>query len=106
MLEATWKKNDAKAKKLIIIFSVIVLVAVSALGRYNLAGKVEFPFDDHLFALANAIINAAVAILLVAGLITVKNQNHLFHQILLHPQKDDGRYKKLRIKQKGTLPSA
>ena len=68
MLEAVWKKNDAKARNLIIIFSIIVFAAVSVLGRYNLSGKVELPFDVHLFALANAIINGTVAVLLLIGL--------------------------------------
>ena len=83
MLEAAWQKNDAKAKKLIIIFSVIVFAAVSVLGRYNLAGTVELPFDVHLFASANAIINGAVAVLLVAGLITVKSRNYLIHKKIM-----------------------
>lgn len=83
MLQATWRKNDAKAKKLIIGFSIIVFVAVSVLGRYNLAGKVEFPFDVHLFALANAIINATVALLLIIGVITVKRKNYLLHKKIM-----------------------
>jgi putative membrane protein len=83
MLEAVWKKNDKKAKTLIIIFSVIVFIAVSVLGRYNLAGKVELPFDVHLFALANAIINATVAILLIAGLLIVKRRNYLLHKKIM-----------------------
>lgn len=83
MLEAAWKKNDKKAKKLIIVFSIIVFVAVSVLGRYNLAGKVKFPFDVHFFALANAIINGTVAILLVVGLLTVKNRNYLLHKKIM-----------------------
>jgi putative membrane protein len=83
MLEAAWKKNDAKAKKLIIIFSIIVFAAVSALGRYNLAGKVELRFDVHLFALANAIINGTVAVLLLIGLFTAKQKNYLLHKRIM-----------------------
>jgi putative membrane protein len=83
MLEAAWKKNDKKARKLIIVFSIIVFAAVSILGRYNLAGKVELPFDVHLFALANAIINATVAILLLGGLIIVKRRNYLLHKKIM-----------------------
>ena len=83
MLEAVWKKNDAKARNLIIIFSIIVFVAVSVLGRYNLSGKVELPFDVHLFALANAIINGTVAILLLIGLATVKRRNYLLHKKIM-----------------------
>jgi len=83
MLEAVWKKNDAKARNLIIIFSIIVFAAVSVLGRYNLSGKVELPFDVHLFALANAIINGTVAILLLIGLATVKRRNYLLHKKIM-----------------------
>jgi putative membrane protein len=83
MLEAAWKKNDTKARKLIIVFSIIVFAAVSVLGRYNLAGKVELPFDVHLFALANAIINAIVAILLIAGLFLVKRRYYLLHKKIM-----------------------
>lgn len=83
MLEAAWKKNDAKARSLIIIFSIIVFAAVSVLGRYNLAGKVELPFDAHLFALANAVINSIVAILLLIGLFTVKHRQYLLHKRIM-----------------------
>jgi len=84
MLVPVWKKNDRKAKTLIIVFSVIVFAAVSVLGKYNLAGKVNSSFDVHIFALANSIMNGAVAILLVAGLISVKRKKYLLHkQIML-----------------------
>ena|SRR5436190_5998143 len=80
MLLATWKKNDRKAKTLIIVFSVIVFAAVSILGRYNLAGKINLSFDVHIFALANAIINGIVTILLLAGLFAVKTKRYLLHK--------------------------
>ncbi|TMI92182.1 MAG: DUF420 domain-containing protein [Bacteroidetes bacterium] len=83
MLPAVWKKNDKKARSLIIIFSMIVFAAVSILGRYNLSGKVDLPFNVHLFALANAIINGTVAILLLAGLFFVKRRNYLLHKKIM-----------------------
>jgi len=83
MLEASWKKNDKKARNIIIVFSIIVFAAVSILGRYNLAGKADLPFDVHLFALANAVINATVALLLLAGLFAVKNRNYLLHKRIM-----------------------
>ncbi|MBS1575380.1 MAG: DUF420 domain-containing protein [Bacteroidetes bacterium] len=83
MLPATWKKNDKKAGNLIILFSVIVFAVVSILGRYNLAGKVSLPFNVHLFATANAVINATVALLLVIGLIVVKQKNYLLHKKIM-----------------------
>lgn len=42
MIQPSLKKNDKKAKQLIITFSIIVFAAVTVLGRYNLAGKVSF----------------------------------------------------------------
>ena len=83
MLEAAWKKNDAKARSIIIIFSIIVFAAVSVLGRYNLAGKVVLSFDVHLFALANAVINGTVAVLLLLGLYTVKQGRYLLHKRIM-----------------------
>jgi putative membrane protein len=84
MLEPTLQKNDKKAKWLIGIFSVIVFAAVSILGRYNLASKVELPFDKHIFALANAIINGTVSLLLLAGLLLVKQGMYQRHkQVML-----------------------
>ncbi len=83
MLQPVWLPNDKKAKRLIIIFSVIVFIAISALGKYNLAGKFALPFDVHVFALINAIINSLVAVLLVAGLLTVKNKNYQLHKKIM-----------------------
>ena len=73
-------KNDRRAKWLIGIFSLIVFMAVTILGRYNLAGKVQLPFNVHIFALINAIINATVSLLLVAGLISIKTKHRELHK--------------------------
>jgi putative membrane protein len=83
MLAPALKKNDKRAKTLIIVFSIIVFAAVSILGRYNLAGKVTLPFDVHIFALANGIINGIVAILLLAGLLAVKKKKYLLHKKIM-----------------------
>jgi putative membrane protein len=83
MLVPTWKKNDRKAKTLIIVFSVIVFTAISILGRYNLAGKTDLGFDVHLFALANAVINGIVAVLLLAGLLAVKQKKYTTHKRIM-----------------------
>ena len=83
MLQPSLKKNDKKAKQLIIAFSIIVFAAVTILGRYNLAGKVNFSFDVHLFALANAIINGTVALLLLAGLFSVKQKQFVLHKKIM-----------------------
>lgn len=83
MLNPSLAKNDRKAKWLIGIFSVIVFAAVTVLGKYNLAGKVSFPFDVHVFALTNAIINACVSLLLIAGLLTVKRGQFTVHRNIM-----------------------
>jgi putative membrane protein len=84
MLKPTLQKNDKKAKWLIGVFSVIVFAAVTILGRYNLADKVELPFDKHIFALANATINGTVMLALLAGLLLVKQGMHKQHkQVML-----------------------
>ena len=83
MLAPSIQKNDKKAKTIIITVSVIVFAAVSVLGRYNLAGKVELPFDKHIFATANAVINGMVAVLLIAGLLTVKKGNYQLHKKIM-----------------------
>ncbi len=83
MIQAQWNKNDKKAKQIIILFSLIVFVLVSILGKYNLAGKVSMPFDVHVFALINAIINSIVTLLLIVGLLTVKNKNYLLHKKIM-----------------------
>jgi putative membrane protein len=83
MLPAVWKADDKKAKWLIGIFSVIVFLLITILGKYNLAGKVNLPFDVHIFALMNAFINSAVAVLLIGGLLTVKNKNYKLHKTIM-----------------------
>jgi putative membrane protein len=81
MLTPSLEKNDAKAKWLIGIFSVIVFAVVSVLGKYNLADKkIDLGFDLHIFALANAIINGIVAVLLLLGLYLAKQRSFEWHK--------------------------
>ncbi len=83
MLKPVLQKNDRRAKTLIFIVSFIVFAAVTILGKYNLAGKITLPFDEHIFATINAFINATVAILLVAGLMSVKIKNFQLHKKIM-----------------------
>jgi putative membrane protein len=83
MLQPALQKNDKKAKLLITVFSVIVFAAITVLGKYNLAGKVTLPFDVHIFAVINALTNSLVAVLLIAGLLAVKNKNYLLHKKIM-----------------------
>jgi len=81
MLDAAWKKNDTRARSLIIAVSIIVFGAVVALGKVKL--NVQLGFDEHLFAKINATINSTVSVLLVAGLIAVKNKKYLLHKRIM-----------------------
>jgi len=81
MLAPVIKKNDKQAKLLIGIFSVVVLVAVSFLSKFTIT--VELPFDKHIFALLNAILNATVAVLLVAALVAVKQKKYTAHKNIM-----------------------
>ena len=83
MLTTTFQKNDSKAKLVIGIFSVIVFTAITILGKYNLAGKAYLPFNVHVFALINALINGAVAMLLLAGLFTIKIKQLVIHKNIM-----------------------
>jgi len=83
MLTPALTKNDNRAKWLIGVFSVVVFVVVTILGRYNLAGQVQLPFDVHIFALINACINATVCLLLLAGLVTIKQKKFLLHKQIM-----------------------
>jgi len=80
MLTPSLEKNDIKAKWLIGIFSVIVFLTVTVLGKYNLAGKVQLGFDVHIFAMINAAVNGLVALLLLAGLYFAKQRKFEIHK--------------------------
>ena len=81
MLAASISKNDKKANWLIGIFSVVVFTVVVILGKYKL--DIHTGFDVHIFAKANAVINSIIAVLLVAALVAVKQQNYLLHKKLM-----------------------
>lgn len=83
MLKPLIEKNDRKAKIVIFTSSFIVFALVTVLGKYNLAGKVDLSFDEHIFAMINALINATVGLLLIAGLLTVKNKNFEIHKRIM-----------------------
>ena len=81
MLAASIKKNDKQAKWLIGVFSVVVFSAVVLLGKFKL--EVDLGFNVHIFATINAFINSAIAILLVAALLAVKNKKYQLHKQLM-----------------------
>jgi putative membrane protein len=81
MLSPVWKRNDRKAKILILTFSIVVFTAIILLSRVRL--EVNLGFDIHLFALINAMINSFVSILLVAALVAVKRRKYEVHKKLM-----------------------
>ena len=81
MLQPSLTKNDKKARLLIYTVSIVVFAAVVLLSKFKL--QVDLGFNVHVFAKANAIINSMVAILLLAGLFTVKQKNYLLHKKIM-----------------------
>ena len=81
MLPAVWKKNDSRAKIFIISVSLIVFAAIVILGRVKL--DVDLGFDEHVFAKINAAINSTVSVLLIAGLIAVRNKKYILHKRIM-----------------------
>jgi putative membrane protein len=75
------KKDDRQAKLWIWVVSIIVFVAVAFLASFKL--NVNLGFNVHIFAQANAVINSLVAMLLIAGLIAVKQKNYEAHKKIM-----------------------
>lgn len=78
MLQPALEKNDKKARLLIYTVSIVVFGAVVFLSKYKL--NADLGFDVHVFAKANAVINSAVAVLLLGGLLAVKQKKYLLHK--------------------------
>ncbi|HYC27304.1 MAG TPA: DUF420 domain-containing protein, partial [Chitinophagaceae bacterium] len=81
MLPASLQKNDKAARWLIFTVSIVVFVVIVALGRVKL--DVDLGFDKHIFARINAVINSLVSVLLIAGLITVKQRKYALHRKIM-----------------------
>ena len=81
MLEASFQKNDKKAYWLIGVFSIIVFAVVVALGQLKF--NIPVDFNVHIFAKINAILNSAVAVLLIAALMAVRNGKYLLHKKMM-----------------------
>ena len=75
------QKNDALAKTVIWSVSVVVFIAVAYLSKFKLS--VNLGFNPHFFATLNAWINSAVALLLLFGLIAVRNKKYLLHRKIM-----------------------
>lgn len=81
MLQASLKKNDKKARLFIYSISVLVFLAVALLSKVKL--NLHPGFDVHVFALANAVINSLVTLLLIAGLLAVKQKKYVLHKKIM-----------------------
>ncbi|CAN5784088.1 DUF420 domain-containing protein [soil metagenome] len=81
MLQPSMVKNDAKAKMLIWIVSIVVFAAVAFLSKFKLS--LDLGFNPHVFAQFNAIINSMVAILLLAGLFMAKQRKYEIHKKIM-----------------------
>lgn len=81
MLQPQIKKNDKLARLLITIVSIVVFTAVVILSNVKL--EVDLGFDVHLFALANAIINSIVTVLLIAGFLAAKQRRFVLHKNIM-----------------------
>ncbi len=81
MLTPSLQKNDKKAKLIIYAVSIVVFAAVVLLSRVTV--QADLGFNVHLFAKANAIINSAVAVLLIAGLFTAKQKKYELHKKIM-----------------------
>lgn len=81
MLQPQIQKNDKLARLLITIVSIVVFTAVVILSNVKL--EVDLGFDVHLFALANAIINSIVTVLLIAGFLAAKQRRFVLHKNIM-----------------------
>ncbi|HUR10061.1 MAG TPA: DUF420 domain-containing protein [Flavitalea sp.] len=77
-LQPVINKNDRNARILILLSSSMVFLAIVVLSRTK--WNVDLGFDVHLFARINAVINTIVSLLLITGLISIKNQRYLLHK--------------------------
>jgi putative membrane protein len=81
MLPPVLAKNDKQANWLILVFSFVVFAAVVLLSRFKL--EVDLGFNVHVFAQLNAIINSMVTLLLLAGLMVVRQGKYVLHKKIM-----------------------
>ena len=79
--QPVFKKNERTARLLIWSVSILVFIGIAALSRV----KISFDpgFNPHVFAAINAIINSMVALLLIAGLFSVKARKYAVHKKIM-----------------------
>lgn len=80
-LRPMFAPNESRARLIIYSVSAVVFIAVVILGRVQL--QVDVGFDPHMFALANACINATVSVLLVSAFVAVRRKRFVTHKKLM-----------------------
>lgn len=86
MVKAVLEKNDKMAYGLIAVLSVVVFMLVVLIGKfkiYTLFPGVSLGFDPHIFAKINAGLNSLVSVLLILGLILVKQKKYEAHRTVM-----------------------
>ncbi len=74
-------KNDKTVKWLIGIISVVVFLIVAALPKIHLG--IELPFNPHIFATFNAVVNSTVSVLLILAFVLVKQKKYEAHKSVM-----------------------
>ena len=82
MIQPVLQRNDKQAYGIIATLSVVVFLIVISLGKFKLL-NLELGFNPHLFARINAFINSAVSILLIYGLVLVKQKKYEQHRTVM-----------------------
>ena len=82
MIQPVLQRNDKRAYGIIATLSIVVFLVVLSLGKFKLL-QIELGFNPHLFARINAFINSIVSILLVYGLVLVKQKKYEQHRTVM-----------------------
>ena len=77
------EKNDCTVKWIIGVVSTVVFCVVAALPKIHLGTGVTVPFNPHIFATFNALINSTVSVLLVAAVVLVKQKDYEAHKNIM-----------------------
>lgn len=75
------KKNDKLAYQLIGTVSVVVFLVVASLPQIHLG--IQLPFNPHIFATFNALINSTVSVLLVTAYVLVLQKKYEAHKMVM-----------------------
>ena len=82
MLQPVLQRNDNAAYGIITTLSIVVFAVVVSLGRFKLLG-LDLGFNPHIFASINAVLNSCVAMLLIAGLVRIKQRKLEQHRNIM-----------------------